>query len=90
MPVADDLTAAERSAFREELEQLEKSLERHPALDVTQQLEELDRAMLWYAGNAADCLRTVDALNHDGLGTRLLMEGEVPYGDDLHRNFVTE
>jgi hypothetical protein len=53
-------------------------------------MEELDRALRWYAGNAADCLHTIESLNHDGLGTRLVMESEVPFGDDLHRKYVTE
>ena len=76
--------------MREELQRLEKSVERHPALGLSQQMEELDRAMRWYAGNASECLRTIDVLNHDGLGTRLLMEGEVAYGEDMHREYVTE
>jgi hypothetical protein len=86
----DDLTPDGRRALREELQQLEAQLDEHPALAVIQQSEALDRAMRWYVGNAADCLKTIDALNHDGLGMRLLAEGEVPYGDDLHREYVVE
>lgn len=84
------LTPEERGALRKELQRLEKSVERHPALGISQQMEELDRAMRWYAGNAADCLRTIESLNQDALGTRLLTEAEVPFGDDLHREYVTE
>lgn len=85
-----ELSRSEAQTLREELHRLEKLAERHPALGVSQQMEELDRAMQWYAGNAADCQRTIDALNHDGLGTRLLIAGEVPYGEDIHRDYVTE
>lgn len=77
-------------ALREELQQPEAQMTEHPALLVIQQSEELDRAMRWYVGNAAACLQTIDALNHDGLGMNLLAEGEVAYGDDLHREYVVE
>lgn len=85
-----ELSRSEAQTLREELQRLEKSVERHPALGVSQQMEELDRAMRWYAGNAADCHRIIDALNHNGLGTRLLMESEVAYGEDIHRDYVME
>jgi hypothetical protein len=75
-------------ALREELEQLEAQVGEHPAQPAIQRLEELDRAMRWCVGNADACLQTIDALNHDGLGMRLLTAGEVPYGDELHRNVV--
>ena len=88
--MAHDLTAEEARSLRDELRRLEESVERHPALGVTQQMEELDRAMHWYSGNAADCIRTIEALNHNGLGTRLMIEGEVPFGEDLHRDYVIE
>lgn len=87
---ADDLAPEGRRILREELHQLEAQVDEHPALSVIQQSEELDRAMRWYVGNAAECLKTIDALNHDGLGMRLLAEGEVPWGDDLHREYVVE
>lgn len=85
-----ELSQSEARTLREELERLEKSVERHPALGVIQQMEELDRARWWYMGNSADCLRTIDALNHHGLGPRLLLEDEVAWEDDIHREYVTE
>ncbi|UYM07518.1 hypothetical protein [Solicola gregarius] len=85
-----ELSLDEARKLRDELHRLEASVEEHAALGVAQQMEELGRAMQWYLGNAADCLRTIDALSQDALGTRLLMEGEVPYGDGIHRDYVTE
>lgn len=90
MAMGHDLTADEARSLREELRRLDESVKRHSALGVTQQMEELDRAMQWYASNAAGCLRTIEALNNSGLGTRLLIEGEVPYGEDVHRDYVIE
>ena len=75
--------------LRAELERLEETIGGHQALRVIQQMEEFDRVMLWYAQNAAEVLWTIEALNHGGLGTRLAMQGEVPFGDD-QRDFITE
>lgn len=72
-----------------ELQRLEEAIGGHPALGVIQQMEELDRVMRWYAQNATEVLRTVEALNHGGLGALLMMQGEVPFADD-HRDYVTE
>lgn len=87
-----ELSEAEAGALREELADLDEQVKGHNALVRLQQMEELDRVMMWYAQNAAEVLATVEALNHDGLGTRLLLEGEVPFGgkDDEHRSYVTE
>ncbi len=75
--------------LRAELQRLEGAVREHPALVVIQGMEELDRVMRWYEQNATEVLRAVEALNHGVLGTLLLMQGEVPFGDD-HRDFVTE
>jgi hypothetical protein len=75
-----ELSAVEAHSLRAELEELEATVERHPSLRVIQQMEELDRVMLWYAQNAGELLRTVEALNHNGLGTLLMMQEEVPFG----------
>jgi hypothetical protein len=75
--------------LRSELQRLDRAIERHPALVVSQQIEQLDRVMRWYAQNAAELLKTIEALNHGNLGTLLLMQQEVPFGDD-HRDYVTE
>lgn len=83
---ADELSPEEEQAFRAELEQLESTMSNHPALVAIQQMEELQTAMWWHAGNAADCLGVIDALNHDGLGIRLLAEGEIP-AEEEHRSF---
>ena len=95
MPVSDEDEAPtpsrdEAQALRAELEGLEKAVEQHPALGVVQQMEEMRRAMLWYGKNGAEVVQVVKALNHDGLGTRLLMEPEVPLFDDGHLDYVTE
>lgn len=79
----------EARSLRAELERLDETIGGHRALRVIQQMEELDRVMLWYAQNAAEVLRTIAALNHGGLGTRLLMQEEVPFGDD-QRDYITE
>lgn len=84
-----DPSPEEDHALREELVRLGAKVERHPALVEIQKMEELDRAMTWYATNGAECLRVMEALNHDGLGFRLLAEDEVPFGDE-HRDFITE
>lgn len=86
------MSADEERALREELKRLEAAVKQHRALIVSQQMEELDRAMRWYAKNASECLRVIEALNHDGLGYRLLAADEVPFGDegDEHRGYITE
>ena len=84
-----ELSADEARSLRAGLETLEATVERHPSLRVIQQMEELDRVMLWYAQNAGELLRTVEALNHNGLGTLLIMQEEVPFGND-HRDYVAE
>lgn len=84
-----ELSDEEARSLRAELQPLDEAIGGHPALGVIQRMEELDRVMRWYAQNAAEVLRTVEALNHGGLGTLLLMQGEVSFGDD-HRDFVTE
>lgn len=83
------LSDEEARSLRAELQRLDEAISEHPALGVIQQMEELDRVMRWYSQNAAEVLRTVEALNHGGLGTLLLMQEEVPFGDD-HRDYVTE
>lgn len=82
----DELSPEEEQALRAELERLDSTMSNHPALAAIQQLEELQTAMWWHAGNAADCLSVIDALNHDGLGIRLLAEGEIP-AEEEHRGF---
>lgn len=72
--------------LRAELKQLDSTMSSHPALAAVQQMEELQTAMWWHAGNAADCLSVIDALNSNGLGIRLLTEGEIPAQDE-HRSF---
>jgi hypothetical protein len=86
---SEESGGADRRALRAELERLEVKVEDHPALAVIQQMEELDRVMLWYGQNAAEVLGTIDALNHDGLGTLMMIQDEVPFGEK-HRDFATE
>lgn len=76
-------------SLRAELERLDESISRHQALVVIQQMEELDRVMRWYGQNAAEVLRTINSLN-TGLGVLLLAQEEVPFGDDEHRDYITE
>jgi hypothetical protein len=86
---SEESGGADRRALRAELERLEVKVEDHPALVVIQQMEELDRVMLWYGQNAAEVLMTIDALNHDGLGTLMMIQDEVSFGEK-HRDFATE
>lgn len=70
-----DLTFDERCALQEELKRLGAKVESHPALAMTQQAEELDRAMRWYLGNASECLEAIAALNESDLGLRPTDDG---------------
>jgi hypothetical protein len=95
VPVTDEDGAAKPSreearALHAEQVDLEKAAEQHPALRAVQQMEEMRRVMLWYGKNGAEVVEIVKALNHDGLGTRFLMEPEVPLFDDGHLDYVTE
>lgn len=87
-----DLTLDERRALQEELQRLDAKVEKHPALAMTQQAEELDRAMRWYLGNASECLDAIAALNESDLGLRMMadIDSEVPFGDDEFREYVVE
>ncbi len=85
----DAASRDEARSLRVELEHLDEAIGRHQALVVIQQMEELDRVMLWYGHNAAEVLRTINSLN-SGLGVLLLAQEEVPFGEDEHREYITE
>lgn len=70
------------------MEELDSKMANHPALVAIQQMEELQTAMWWEAGNAAECLKTIDMLKENGLGIRLMMQGEIP-AEEEHRDFDT-
>lgn len=75
---------------RARLHELETALETHPALLISQQMEEFDRVCQWSARNAAELLLVIRSLNEEGLGMRLMAQSQVAWGDDEHRDFVTE